>query len=307
MKIYILFLIFVISDLAMANDGYSAIGAGGIVFKKSSNIEMLTEVLTISKMNVNVKYEFINRVGEAEAKKTEKALIAFPMPEMSCGYWGKSNAPEDFSVVVDGKKVEYRKEVKAFKDGQDVTEQIKKAKLPADCRELDKNKELFKKAQKTKWAEDYNGTDPEDVLYKTRITYYWEQEFPPNRIVKIEHSYAPVLGVDSGSPAWFFNMAPHWDRNPNLRWETDKNIKSLEFQRSDITGGNSLNYILTTAKTWSLGGVSQFTLIIKRDAPETFVGSTLGPLKAIDKNTFEFRASNFAPDRNLTVFFGKSK
>ncbi len=36
-----------------------------------------------------------------------------------------------------------------------------------------------------------------------------------------------------------------------------------------------------------------------------FVGSTLGPLKAIDKNTFEFRASNFAPDRDLTVFFGK--
>lgn len=215
--------------------------------------------------------------------------------------------PEDFSILVDGKKVKYKKEVKVFKGDEDVTEQVKKAGLPLDCRELDQNKELFKKAQKAKWAEDFQGTDPENVLYKTRFIYYWEQEFPPNKIVKIEHSYTPILGVDTGSPNWFFNLAPHWDRNPNVKWSTRPNSGGIEFSSSDVLSGNSLSYILTTAKTWSMDGVFNFKLIIKRKTPETFIGSTLGPLVAVDKNTFEFRAYDFSPDRDLQIFFGKSK
>ncbi|WP_413288775.1 DUF4424 family protein [Bdellovibrio sp. HCB337] len=307
MKSLILFVSLAFGSISLANDGYSAIGAGGIVFNKSSSIDMKNEVLTISENNVNVKYEFIHRPGAAAVKKTEKALIAFPMPEMTCGYWGKAKMPDDFSVLVDGKKVNFKKEVKALKGEEDVTEQVKKAGLPVDCRELDQNKELFKKAQKAKWAEDFQGADPEDVLYSTQVTYYWEQEFPADKIVNIEHSYTPVLGVDSGHPSWFFNLAPHWDRNPNVKWTTRVNGKDFEYPSSDVLGGKSLNYVLTTAKTWSMGGVTNFKLIIKRKTPETFVGSSLGPLVAVDKNTFEYRAVNYAPDRDLTIFFGKSK
>jgi hypothetical protein len=300
------FLILSSSSLSLANDGYSAIGAGGIVFKKSSRVEMLSEILTISETNVNVKYEFMNRLGVSEKKVTEKAFVSFPMPEVACGYWGQKKVPEDFSVLVDGKKVNFLTEVKAYKGDKDVTAQIKKAGLPVDCRDLEKNSKLHAKAKKTKWLDDYQGTDPEQVFYTTRIIYYWQQDFIPNQIVKIEHSYNPVLGADGGHPAWFFNKAPHWDRDPNIFWEKHKEIKDLEFQSSKVKGGNSLNYILTTANTWR-GGVAKFTLIIKRKSPDTFIGSTLGPLEVIDDNTFQFRARDFRPDRDLTIFFGKSK
>ncbi len=290
MKFVCLIVFFLCPKVTFANDGFAAIGAGGIVFKRSHYIDMQSELLTISETNVNVQYEFQNRRGVAEEQKTETASIAFPLPEISCGYWGQEKIPLDFTVSVDGKKVNYHTSVRAFSGEVDVTDKIQKAGLPVDCRELTKNEKLFKKAQKLKWADDYKGTDPEDVRYKTRIAFYWDQEFPANKIVRIEHSYRPVLGRDSGSPNWFFNKAPHWDRNP-----------------SGIKSGSSLNYILMTAKTWSMGGVTKFKLVLKRKDPETFLGSTLGPLKEIDKNTFEFEASNFAPDRDLSVFFGNSK
>ena len=294
----------IFSGSLKANDGYAAKGAGGIVFKKSSYISMESEVLTISKNKVNVKYEFINRRGLAEKKDAEEALIAFPMPKISCGYWGKPKIPEDFTVFVDGKLVKYDREVKAFQGDKDVTKKVLAAGLPTDCREVYDNKEIFKKAQKKGWADDYKGEDPEDVKFITQITYYWKQKFPSNKTVKIEHSYTPVLGVDIGSPTWFFNLAPHWDRNPNIRWEKLKD-SSLDFHRSDVNGGNSLHYILVTAKTWKMNAVNRFKLVLKKDNEKSFIGSTLGPLKKIDNNTYEYRASNFSPDRNLSIFFGK--
>lgn len=302
-KCNLLFLFILCPLFLRANDGYSAIGAGGIVFTKTDRIAMESEVLTISENDVNVKYEYVARPAESEKDGSIKAVVAFPMPLISCGYWGKGKELDDFTVLVDGKKIDFKKQVKAFKDNEDVSAQVTKAGLPLDCRKLDKNKKLFKKAQKKKWAQDYQGTDPEDVLYKTQIIYYWEQEFPASKTVKIEHTYTPIWGQDLYQPNWFFNMGAHWDRDVHSRWE---GVNSQEGRLiSDVASGKSVQYILTTAKTW-WGGASRFQLILKKNDPATIIGSTLGPLKALDKNTFEFRAHNFSPDRELTVFFGKA-
>ena len=143
MKLFSCFLytaIFFLSKYSFANDGYAAKGAGGIVFKKSHHIKMESEVLTISKHNVNVKYEFINRRSMAEKKVVEEALIAFPMPKISCGYWGKPSIPEDFTVTVDGKAVSYKKEVKEIKGDKDVTKKVIDDGLNVDCRKVYGNK-----------------------------------------------------------------------------------------------------------------------------------------------------------------------
>src|SRR6185437_3920201 len=198
-----LFLIFLLfAQAAFANDGYSAIGAGGLVFKKTDKIAMQSEVLTISQSKVDVKYQFTYEGSDSDTEDSVTAVIAFPLPEITCGYWGNNKGIDDFVALVDGKPVALKKEIKAFNrtdtgvgETKDITAKVRAAHLPLDCREVWKNKKLFKRAQKAKLAD--NWTDPEDVRYVTRITYYWTQKFPRNKVVKIEHTYTHILGAES--------------------------------------------------------------------------------------------------------------
>lgn len=299
------FLLSLLSAISFANDGYSAVGAGGIEFKKSEDIVMKSEVLTISKDKISVKYEFLN-----ENEKEAKATVAFPLPKITCGYWGKNKTIDDFATLVDGKSVKMKLEEKAFEPakrnspGNEITKKVIAAGLPADCRKTYEDKNLFKKAQKANLADDYKGEDPEDVKYETQLIYYWEQTFPPKKIITIEHSYTPITGMGvSGLAESYFNRSLHWDRSINLRWE--KIAPQLERAQSDIERFDVVEYILMTANTWK-SSISDFKLILKREKPSVFIGSTLGPLTKIDENTYQFRATSFFPDRNLTVIFGNS-
>jgi hypothetical protein len=49
-----------IVPLAVADDGFSELGAGGLVFSKTNAISMEKEVLQISPDRINVSYEFRN-------------------------------------------------------------------------------------------------------------------------------------------------------------------------------------------------------------------------------------------------------
>ena len=303
MKVFILLLIICLIPVAYANDGYSAIGTGGIEFKHTNDIQLRSEILTISMDNISVKYQFYN-----DSAGPIHATVSFPLPKITCGYWGKNASIDDFKAIVDGKAVTLKKEEKAFaypnaKDfGKDITAQVKAAGLPIDCRKVNADKDLFKKAQKAKLADDFHGTDAEDLHYATQIIYYWEQDFPSKTPISIEHSYKPMTGEDAGEVAPFYlNMAPHWDRDIHVRWIHNN---SMDYQVSDIKGDTIVQYILTTAKTWKYG-VADFHLILKRKSPTVFVGSTLGPLTKVDDNTLEFRAKDFVPDRDLTVIFSK--
>ena len=84
---------------ARANDGFGALGAGGIVIGHTGAIAMVSEKLSISAQYINVQYQFVN---ESDADITE--TVSFPLPpypatpsETGVISYG---TPPDFSVRV---------------------------------------------------------------------------------------------------------------------------------------------------------------------------------------------------------------
>lgn len=66
--------------MVFANDGFGALGAGGIIIGKTNDIAMAKEVLDISYDKIKVDYEFVN-----ESNHDIIETIVFPMPPYSDG------------------------------------------------------------------------------------------------------------------------------------------------------------------------------------------------------------------------------
>lgn len=86
--------------MALANDGFSAVGTGGITIAKTDKIAIKKEVLDISYDKIHVTYDFIN-----ESDKDEEVLIMFPFPDYSAAMieWGNSFAigqPNNFLLLL---------------------------------------------------------------------------------------------------------------------------------------------------------------------------------------------------------------
>jgi hypothetical protein len=78
MRMLIVILILVASFFPQhiyANDGFAALGVGGVTIAKTDKIAIKKEVLDISCGIIHVSYEFIN-----ESDNDEDALVLFPLP-----------------------------------------------------------------------------------------------------------------------------------------------------------------------------------------------------------------------------------
>ncbi len=102
-----------------ADDGATAISAGGLVPVREPRVTMAKEVLSISLNRVVVDYDFRN---DTDAAVTTE--VAFPIP----AYGNDPDGPElklagfdDFKLFVGGKPMAFQTEIKAVVKGRDVT------------------------------------------------------------------------------------------------------------------------------------------------------------------------------------------
>lgn len=276
---------------ASADDGHAAIKSGAITFEPTDAINMEKEYLEISPSRIRVRFHFKNL-----RKTPYKSQIAFPLPPLTCGYWGENSTVSGFKVTVNGKSVETEIEQKAienlgggekpvaFGTGKDISARVKKAGLPLDCSKVWSDKRLFKKAQKAGLAEDMHGTDPEEVLYQTETVHHWEQVFPADAVTVIEHEYVPKAGIGLG-------YCPY-----------DEKRMSQKLTLRDGKGNcHLIDYVLSTAKTWK-GPIGHFELSIPVDAYDFAVWSNLGPLKLdSDKKRAIFVKDSFVPEDDLVI------
>ncbi len=108
-----------------ANDSTAVMAAGGLVFTKSDSIIMEEEDLFISQDKIRVAYRFRNT-----SNKPITTRVAFPLPELSANdeFTGNidptSKNPMNFSVTVDGKKLQFDTERKKLGSGEDISYKI---------------------------------------------------------------------------------------------------------------------------------------------------------------------------------------
>lgn len=324
---------------ASANDGFAAEGVGGVTIAKTDKIAIQKEVLDISCDRIHVSYDFIN-----ESDHDEDAVIMFPLPDYPAYHPNSGGVyagePNNFTITVDGKPVQFRTEVRALTgdivwvNGRqiltkevDVTNRLKAAGLSekeiAHFRfetkyirgergemhwqyPITKNKiEMLVKAGLMDGGE-MDDTTPQ---WYNRVSYIWKQRFPANKVVHVEHSYRPFTsgGSNAGYSKYYdtsrneFCLSKTDIKTLNRIYKSEKNLDSY----NNVPGTN-IKYILTTANSWK-DGIRDFTLRIHPKAENEIVSACI-PVKItkVSDRLYEAKIRNFQPKQELSVYFGNA-
>ena len=325
---YILAALLLISvSPALANDSTAELAAGGLVLVKNDNIEMRSEDLFVSAKEIRVRYRFFNR-----SDKDVTVRVAFPIPDISVEEPDANIAvpTEDpvnifgFRTSVNGKPVKMEVEQRVFAGGAEQTKFLRElgiplapylaatdkalARLPAD-----KQAEVVKR--KLGEIEEFDqGKGMQKHLmprWTLRTNYHWQQAFPAQKEVLIEHSYKPSVGQTAGS-----NVNPA-DPSDTLREYTKKycidrdflaSVERIKKQTKTEYGGpfteERIEYILTSGANWS-GPIGDFRLVIDKGEADSLISFCGDGVKKTAPTQFELRKRNFTPDSNLAVLILK--
>jgi hypothetical protein len=305
-----------------ANDGFGALGAGGIVIGHTDKIAMVKEVLDISHQSIQVDYEFVN---ESDSDVTE--TVSFPLPpypanpaESGVIY---SGSPLNFRITVDHKPVKFETRVWANLNGKDETDRLSSLGFTAkqialvpfeksvfDQHQLSRPPEVMEALKAQGLVNEYNSP-----LWEIQVAYEWQQTFPAHKAIHISHFYNPLISV--GTAGSYFGPANNVNGDAWLQKEFCADHATLGKMHQlyeikdnlDVYGdvpGTQVKYVLTTGNTWK-DGIQDFTLRIRKGAPYEIVSLCFdGTFKKINGLTLEAQLKNFHPTSNLNIYFGNA-
>jgi hypothetical protein len=316
----LLALVLGLAQLTLANDTMVTLGAGGLVPVKSSKIVMESEKLYISVHRVKVDYVFRNT-----SKQDVNAEVAFPLPELDGATLENSpiQLPSKssvnfmfFKVIVDGALISPKIEIRAVKDGKDITDKLRSLGLPVSVldpgmkRAIEKlppgQRNQLEKDELIVSEETSGGGKTEKWVWpwwQTRVQFHWTQHFASNSIVRVSHSYQPIVGGsyivydDDGSST----ANRYCGAASALKQIKDVKAKLAKKGGTGVTlWERNIKYILTTANNWS-GPIRTFHLEINSDSPDDIVLACMPSVKQVSPTHYEMNALNFRPDRELDL------
>jgi len=334
-KLIWLFVFLLLANKCLANDSIGYLGAGGIEFKKTEDISMEKEVLTISRKLIRVEYEFLNTTS-----KPIKETIVFPMPfygfDFGCSP-EHSGELQGFKVWVNGEIQSTSRSLRARLKEKDVTDRLKELGFAdediAEYRGIEgscgmdvhpptgilaRNMDaLIKEGLVSTFNQD--GIVIVTPMWKAAYFYSWEQIFPSNAIVHVAHEYVPFTGWISGlySFADVSNFKKDKDGESLVKdfCMTDGTIRAGKNIQEHITTGalqipieglsrETVNYILTTGANWA-GPIKDFTLNLKKENKNEIVSLCFdeGQFKKRGELTISSHITNFMPKSDISAIF----
>ncbi len=308
------FMLSIISSSVSGNDGFGALGAGGIIIGKTDDIALLKEVLDIGYDYITVEYEFIN-----ESSQDITSTIIFPLPPYPAtpneGGIVAFGQPYQFEIYVNGEPVTYETHVRAILNEHDVTETLKSigfteqqiAMFPFDETLQNQDHKLLIPVSQIVALREHGllWENLDVVAWDNHVTYQWQQEFPANSRISVRHRYVPFTA--SGTTSRFSDEQDIADFCPTQ--EQIERLNALLADEKNRNGygdipGTIVKYILTTANTWK-DGIRDFTLRIHTQSPSEVVCLCFKePLRQISEQVYEIHLQNFTPTSDLNIYFG---
>jgi hypothetical protein len=312
---------------AIANDSSAELATGGLIFTKNPYVELRKEDLFISTREIRVRYVFFNK-SERDITNT----VAFPMPDIVSGDPSSNvviptDDPENFlgfSTVAAGRAVSARVEQKIFARGIDQTAHLRRFGIPL-APHLESTQAALDTVPREEWSrlidlglvekEEYStGAYPHTVTkehlvarWTLKTAYYWQQTFPAQLELVIEHRYKPSVGeivvtmLGNADPALerlneyqqkYCTDADFIDTVTRARRAGHDTYAPFEEMR--------IEYILTTGANWA-GPIGEFRLVIDKGAPENLTSFCGQGVKKIGPTQFEMTKMNFIPQDNLAI------
>jgi hypothetical protein len=309
---------------AFANDTLARVGAGGIEFVKSHEIQMLEEVLEISEKVIRVKYRFLN-----EFDTDIHTTVAFPLPPCNCFspmVWpeGYQRLERTFNVRVNGHPIKTKTARKAVIDGRDVTDKLRSVgfsdkQIFDNCYGSSADSPLdfdtLTQAQKT-LLEKLRGEKKKWLGWDVAVTIYWQQTFPAGKEIAVEHEYVPFAG---GTHRSYEKAEPGSGVSDFVSYISKSDVCLDEHGRQGLVNQvkaratkdngiayltvNDIGYILGTGGNWR-GPIGEFTLRIKKDNPNQIVSLCFaGKPEKVSPTVYEFHQKDYNPEDKLIVYF----
>ena len=287
------------------NDSAAAIGVGGVQPREERRVSMRKERLFISPKKVWVEYEFVN-----ESTQNVETEVAFPLPPYSHSYSRTLSTIRDFRVWVDGMQIPVKRQVRALHGGEDYAELLKQLGVDVEAfgyfNQVGETDQIASLSPHDREGLGRIGLVTEDgePTWAVQSTWHWRQDFPPGKVVRVRHEYAPMVG-------WTYDrdFSDRLGDLPDacLDAKTKKAVEKLMLQKSATDGealiwADSLEYILTTANTWKTP-ILHFELTVERPEGEYASFCWDGEVKRTGPRTFTARVKNFVPRKELTVYF----
>jgi hypothetical protein len=141
------------------------------------------------------------------------------------------------------------------------------------------------------------GSDENDD-YQLEYTYTWEQVFPANKTLIVEHHYqtSPTVVV-----ATQYMGVETYDSD-STKYCLAESVSPRLSQSKKLWSPYYVNYILTTANNWQ-GAIGDFRLVIDKEKPDTIVSLCAKGIHKINATQFEMRQKNFKPSSDLAILF----
>jgi hypothetical protein len=307
---------------ASANDGYAGLGAGGLTFGETEDVEMASEDLFLSRGEVAVDYVFRN-----VSQQDVETWVAFQLPPMAPMYAEMDTAlPDavreagplnymDFTATVDGQPVALETELRFYRlcadceetgwgfgffDSQDpeLTQRLIALGVP-DSYDLATIRAWFARlpaAERRGLVAEgiFNATDLGPMpMYWMSVRFYWRQVFPAGGEIAIAHTYRPVLGA----------TVPMMDQAMIDAFCVDKDTqRSLRRAEGRNNGQQYLEYILKTAGTWR-GPIGRFRMTVDKSDPHDIVSFCATGVKKTSPTTFVVEKRNYSPRDDIRILF----
>ncbi|MBV9884175.1 MAG: DUF4424 domain-containing protein [Sphingomonadaceae bacterium] len=305
---------------ALANDSTASTGAGGLVLRRTADIDMVSEDLFVSVEQVRVHYVFRNR-----SPRDANVTVAFPMPDRNLAAMGESDIgyPSDFHTEVAGRPVNATLERHVFGNDHDQTALLQSLHIPLapnadginhiiaalDALPAARRDELHRLGLVD--VEEYDqGRGMERHWRPTwmlRDTWYWQQTFPAGRDLVVDHRYRPGAGSSAGTPLAFRDYRNSADgRAEAALYCADADfIASLD--RLTRAGGEGtelpdyrVDYILTTGGNWR-SPIGDFRLVVDKGSPRNLLSFCETGVRRLSPTQFEVRHHNWRPTRDLHI------
>ena len=312
-----------LSALGFSNDSSAELSAGGLVLTRNEDIQMRSEDLYISANQVRVKYIFFNK-----ADRDVTIHVAFPMPDVTFSEEPLSiptEEPEnllDFSTVVNGVPVLASLEQKAFVDGVEHTELLRSLGIPLAPHTGSAAKALDE-LPRTKWEEleKLNLVELQEYIesgasktcpvprWTVKTTWFWEQTFPANSELRVEHKYKPATGESAATPLgepsleaepWFNEYRKKYCMDRDFLDTIRRSRAAAKMDYGSPFSEQRVSYILKTGANWA-GPIEDFRLVVDKGEPKNIVSFCGKGVKKISPTQFEVRYQNYTPDKDLHV------
>jgi hypothetical protein len=313
---------------ARANDSTAELATGGLIFVRNDDVAMRAEDLFISTSEIRVGYRFFNKAADDVTVQ-----VAFPMPEVRIEHQDQniSVPTEDpvnllgFATRVNGRAVATQVEQRVFAGGIDRTAYLRGLGVPL-APHLQSTNRALDRLPRDKWdeivrmglaeVEQYDaGKGMERHLsarWALRTTFHWQQTFPAQKEIAIEHSYKPSVGgtvmTSLGAP---YARAEPWHADMLRKYCVEPNIlRTLERARRAAKNDNvpyaeeRIDYILKTGANWS-GPIGDFRLVVDKGHVDNLVSFCGDGVKKIGPTQFEMRKKDFTPEGNFSVLILK--